>query len=204
MTTHCNSISFKMHMSKLTNIKTDKESDFEIVKRIVNYREKNLYAIIYDRYADLIYHRCYSFCDTDAEAKDLTQDIFIKAYLKLHTFTENVSFKSWLYTLAYRFCVNYINRNKAKRIEKLSENIDDIYELKIEISDENLYNMRVSGLEKALNLITPEDRMILLLKYKDDVAIKELAENLKIGESAVKMRLKRAKRRLMEVYNNNL
>ena len=95
-----------------------KISDFDIIQRIVKDNEKHLFSVIYDRYAKLIYNRCYGFASSNAEAKDLTQDVFIKAYLKLSSFTENISFKSWLYTLAYRFCVNYVNRNKEKKIEK--------------------------------------------------------------------------------------
>jgi RNA polymerase sigma-70 factor (ECF subfamily) len=178
-----------------------KISDFEIVQRIVNHREKHLYTIIYDRYADLVYNRCYSFSNTNAEAKDLTQDVFIKAYLKLNTFTQNVSFKSWLYTLAYRFCVNYVNRNNERKMEQKAINIDDISDLKITVSDDVLNDMEVTRLEKSLELISPEDKMILLLKYQDDVTIKELALSLEIGQSAVKMRLKRAKSKLVEVYN---
>lgn len=184
-------------------MKEDKDiSDFEIVQKIINNKEKHLYAIIYDRYANLVYSRCYSFSNTNAEAKDLTQDVFIKAYLKLNTFTENVSFKSWLYTLTYRFCINYVNRNKERKIEQQAINIDDVNDLKITVSDDVLYDMEVTRLEKSLKLISPEDKMILLLKYQDDATIKELALSLEIGESAVKMRLMRAKAKLVETYNN--
>ena len=43
--------------------------------------------------------------------------------------------------------------------------------------------------------------MLLLLKYQDDVTIKDMAIGLKLGESAVKMRLKRAKAKLIKIYN---
>lgn len=64
--------------------------------------------------------------------------------------------------------------------------------------------MEVERLKKSLDLISPENKMILLLKYQDDVSIKELALSLEIGESAVKMRLKRAKARLSEVYKTTV
>ncbi|NNE02002.1 MAG: sigma-70 family RNA polymerase sigma factor, partial [Eudoraea sp.] len=57
-------------------------------------------------------------------------------------------------------------------------------------------------LKKVLELIPPEDKTILLLKYQDDVSIKDLSAILEIGKSAVKMRLKRAKARLVETYNS--
>lgn len=175
-------------------------SDFDIIQRIVKGNEKHLFSVIYDRYAKLIYNRCYGFASTNAEAKDLTQDVFVKAYLKLNTFTENISFKSWFYTLAYRFCVNYVNRNKEKKIEHFSKDIDEVNELDFNVDDEDIYSMEVERLKKALNLISPDNKMILLLKYQDDVSIKELALSLDISESAVKMRLKRAKAMLSEVY----
>jgi len=75
------------------------------------------------------------------------------------------------------------------------------YKLSDDISDESLYEMRSDKLKKALDLIDPEDKKILLLKYQDDVSIKELQDLLEIGESAVKMRIKRAKARIVETYN---
>ncbi|WP_368662429.1 RNA polymerase sigma factor [Zobellia laminariae] len=67
--------------------------------------------------------------------------------------------------------------------------------------DAEIANMRSEKLKKALELIDPEDKKILLLKYQDDISIKELTSILDVGESAVKMRLKRAKSRIVEAYN---
>ena len=58
-------------------------------------------------------------------------------------------------------------------------------------------------MKEALELISPEEKMILLLKYQDSLSIKDLTGVLDIGESAVKMRLKRAKEKLVNVYNND-
>ena len=70
-----------------------------------------------------------------------------------------------------------------------------------EVPDESIYEMKAKTLEKALEEIPAEDKSILLLKYQDGASIKELAELLELGESAVKMRLKRAKGKLLEIYN---
>ncbi len=63
--------------------------------------------------------------------------------------------------------------------------------------------MKVEKLKVALELISPEEKMILLLKYQDYLSIKEIENALGIGESAVKMRIKRAKDKLITVYNKN-
>jgi len=61
--------------------------------------------------------------------------------------------------------------------------------------------MRVDKLKKAMELISPDEKMILLLKYQDYLTIKEIVSVLGIGESAVKMRIKRAKDKLIQVYS---
>ena len=78
---------------------------------------------------------------------------------------------------------------------------DSEHKLTEEVPDESLLELKAKKLEKALTLISAEDRSILLLKYQDGASIKELITLMEIGESAVKMRLKRAKERLMESYN---
>ena len=78
---------------------------------------------------------------------------------------------------------------------------DSEHKLTEEVPDESVFELKAKKLEKALTLISAEDRSILLLKYQDGASIKELITLMEIGESAVKMRLKRAKERLMESYN---
>jgi len=62
--------------------------------------------------------------------------------------------------------------------------------------------MKTDKLKKALDMLDPNDKMILLLKYQDDFSIKEIMESLEISESAVKMRLKRAREKVINVYEN--
>ena len=62
--------------------------------------------------------------------------------------------------------------------------------------------MRVEYLKEVMELISPDEKMILLLKYQDNLSIKEISSALDIGESVVKMRLKRAKEKLVDKYDN--
>ena len=177
-------------------------SDEELVKTIVETNNSLLFSIIYDRYAKRIYNKCYGFARSADEAEDLTQDVFLMVYVKLASFQGRSKFSSWVYALTYNFCVNYVNRNKERKIKDKTEQIDlSELNLSISVEDKSLFKMRSDKLKKVLEQAPPEDRTILLLKYQDDVPVKELARVLEIGESAVKMRLKRAKARLVESYN---
>ena len=178
-------------------------TDLELVERITKDNNTMLFGVLYDRYARMVYNKCYGFARSEDEAEDLTQDVFLMLFLKLKSFQGRSKFSSWLYSFTYNFCVNYVNRNKERKMSDQSSPIDQSeYKLTEEISDESLFEMRSDKLKRALDLIDPEDKKILLLKYQDDVSIKELQELLEISESAVKMRLKRAKARIVETYNN--
>lgn len=177
-------------------------SDEDLVKAIVKTNNTLLFEILYDRYAGLVFNKCYGFSKDEDEAKDLAQDVFLKLFVKLGSFKEKSKFSTWLYAFTYNHCVNYVTRNTAKKFEKQSVDYKDIENLsEDDDGDDGFINMRVDRLKEALELISPDEKMILLLKYQDSLSIKELVSVLDIGESAVKMRIKRAKDKLLKVYN---
>jgi RNA polymerase sigma-70 factor (ECF subfamily) len=163
-----------------------------------------LFEVLYDRFSSLVYNKCYGFAKDEDEAKDLTQDVFLKLFVKLSSFKGNSKFSTWLYAFTYNHCVNYVTRNTAKKFEKQTVDYTDIENISEEVEDSSDFNdMRVDKLKKALDLISPNEKMILLLKFHDNLTIKEIESVLGVGESAVKMRIKRAKAKLLTVYDNN-
>ncbi|GGG52791.1 RNA polymerase sigma factor SigX [Croceivirga lutea] len=179
-------------------------SDEELVAKIVAKNDTLLFGVLYDRHAKMVYNKCYGFARSIDEAEDLTQDIFLMLFVKLASFKGKSKFTTWLYSFTYNFCVNYVNRNKQRKMSDNSIPMDTA-EYKIsdeEVSDETIYEMKSAKLAKSLEMIEPEEKSILLLKYQDGASIKELSEFLEIGESAVKMRLKRAKSKLLNIYNS--
>jgi RNA polymerase sigma-70 factor (ECF subfamily) len=153
-----------------------------------------------------VYNKCYGFAKDGDEAKDLTQDVFLKLFVKLASFKGKSKFSTWLYAFTYNHCVNYVTRNTAKKFEKQAVDYKDIENLSddYEEDDNSFLNMKVEKLKVALELISPEEKMILLLKYQDFLTIKEIGSALDIGDSAVKMRIKRAKDKLVTEYNENV
>ena len=189
-------------------MKTHKEffdlSDEELVAQILKTKNTVLFGQLYDRFSHLVYNKCHNFVHSDQEAKDLSQDIFLKLYIKLESFKGTSKFSTWLYAFTYNHCVNHITRNKEREMEKHSIPVEEYDHLLIETDDYNLFQLQVEKLRKALDIIPPEDKMLLLLKYQDDLSIKDIMIVLEIGESAVKMRLKRAKARVVELCNEKL
>lgn len=180
-------------------------SDEDLVREIVKSNDTLLFAVLYDRFALVVYNKCLSFAKDEEEAKDLAQDVFLKLFVKLASFKGKSKFSTWLYAFTYNHCVNYVNRNVNRKINRQSVEIEvadtivDSGSKQIDIDE-----MKVEKLQEALNMISSEEKMLLLMKYQDGLSIKELMAVFELGESAVKMRLKRAKDKLVTVYSNRL
>ena len=186
----------------MKNSTTDILTDEALVFEIIATNNSQLFAILYDRFSKVVYNKCYGFAKNKQEAEDLTHDVFVRLFVKLRTFKGNSKFSTWLYSFTYNYCVNYVQRDKHKKKEKVTVVTDVIKEEDVsqEIDDATLFELKSEKLAKALTLMEPKDKMILLMKYQDDMSIKEIKEALGVGESAVKMRIKRAKQKVVSIY----
>src|SRR5690606_2791322 len=145
---------------------------------------------------------CISFVKNREEAQDLTHDIFVKLFLKIKTFNNKSKFSSWLYSFTYNHCINYLQRelNKRKDTFLYTEDEGKLNQGYNEIDDKEIFNLDYEKFLKSLDLIDVNDKTILFMKYQDDMSIEEIQSVLEIGKSAVKMRLSRAKNRLLRAY----
>ncbi|WP_306642278.1 RNA polymerase sigma factor [Sanyastnella coralliicola] len=179
--------------------KKRKLSDEEIVKIVVEEKSHDDFGILYDRYAEKVYHKCISFVkDTDL-AQDLAHDIFIKTFVNLSRFTHKSRFSTWLYSLTYNFCIDYLRKNNKVRYES-DDQLVNIPNDEDDRNEKELLSLKASRLASVLDLISPDDKAILLMKYQDDMSVKDLEAALEISESAVKMRVKRARAKAVETY----
>ncbi|MCH7398271.1 sigma-70 family RNA polymerase sigma factor [Belliella sp. DSM 107340] len=175
---------------------TDEELAFGVgVDRNVKFFEE-----LYNRFSKKVFNKCLSFVKHSEIAEDLTHDIFLQLFVTIRQFKGKSKFSTWLYSLTYNYCVNYLNRDKNAKMLRESVEVDDLKETSYDEDDGVFWEMESKKLDKALQKVTAEERMILLLKYQDDASIKDLQEVLEIGQSAVKMRLSRAKTNLLKEY----
>ncbi len=177
-------------------------TDEELVSKIITDKDTELFEVLYEKFSKNIYNKCYSFVRNEEEAKDLTQDIFLKLYLKLPCFEGRSKFSTWVYSFTYNHCVNYVSRNRFKKYEK---RLGDTYDIENYSEDKeepnSLHESTRRRLSNALKEMSEDDRSILVLKYQKDLSIKNLENILGIGASAVKMRIKRARERLANSYS---
>ncbi len=178
--------------------KFKQKSDEEIVF-LINSGHHELFELLYLRYFGKVKDKCFSFLKDGKLSEEFANDILTKAYEKIHGFKGNSAFSSWLYSITYNFCIDYLRLKKKLHYPEWNSN-NEIPE----IIDESDADMETASYENLLNifeLIHPEEKVLLLMKYQDNLPIKQIAKTLRISEDAVKMRLKRARSRVIYMYN---
>ena len=176
-------------------------SDAELVAQIKATGASGLFGELYRRYSERVKKKCRSLVRNASVVDDLVQDIFMKAFQNLSKFRSDSTFSTWLFAITYTYCIEYLRRNKRIRFGEWEENLD----LPDEVEDEDvkqILELRQERVILLLEMLKPEDKVILLMKYHEGLRLKTIMEVLKISsESATKMKINRAKKRLVGLYN---
>lgn len=173
--------------------------DIEVIRNYLDDQNPLCFSLLYNRYAGKIYSKCISLLKEEALAQDATQEIFTKIFINLSKFKERSKFSTWVYSITYNYCIDFLRKRKKQKdlfvddIERAPDVVDD------EINDKELLEIEVVQLKQVLEVMPIDDKAILLMKYQDDLSIKEIANILDKTESAVKMRIKRAKAKAKKI-----
>ena len=175
--------------------------DEEIIERIKTDNELSLFEILYKRYHQKVLAKCIGLVKNRKLAEELTEDIFSKIYEKLLSLKSNSSFSSWLYAITYNHCIDYLRQKKKLHYPEWSRT-NEIPEI-IDESEEDLNEINFDKLMIVFEMIHPEEKALLLMKYQHNLPVKQIADSLRISEDATKMRLKRARTRVIYLYKKN-
>lgn len=189
----------KYNDKRISNKELSKVTDSDIIKFYLKTRKQVYFDVLYKRYSTKIYSKCISLLKDEAKAKDATQEIFTKIFLNLAKFNERSKFSTWVYSITYNFCIDYLRRKKKEKnlFSDEMENPPDIIE---DVPDTELLEMEVKRLKIVLDELPIGDKAILLMKYQDELQIREIAGTLDKTESAIKMKIKRAKHKAQKIY----
>ena len=164
----------------------------ETLVTMVLQGETEAFAFIVDRYKVQIYNLMYRFSNSTEDAADMTQEVFCRAFERLTQYEKRKQFFSWLYTLALNHARDW-SKKKKNRIRKLARFSAETETYATRSAHALLEaNQETDTLTAALNTLPADRREMVVLRYRHERSIKELAEIFELTESAVKMRLHRA------------
>ncbi len=155
--------------------------------------DRHAFDELVDRYEGPIYSAAYRITGSVEDAMDATQNAFVKAYEKLHTFDPEYRFFSWIYRIAVNQALNLVGRRRE------ASEFDDETHASGPDPEQSFEAAEVGGhLQQALLELEPHYRTVVILKHLEGFSYREIGELLEIPEKTVKSRLFTARQRLRE------
>ncbi|GLI35823.1 RNA polymerase sigma factor [Desulforhabdus amnigena] len=165
--------------------------------------DANAYAVLVERYQKPIFNLMYRMTGSHADALDLAQDTFIKAYEQLYRFEEGKKFFPWLYTIGLNRSKNFLRQRKVKQTYSI-EDFDPGSGLDHPSQQEdNLCDSLDSRLvQEAVQQLPVDYREAIILRYQEDFSMEDIAEALELSVSGAKMRVHRGIAKLREMLSD--
>ncbi len=158
------------------------------------------------KYQQRVFSQVYHLVRRRDEVEDLAQEIFIKAFRAIRSYNFQSSFATWLSRIATNHCYDYLRHERASRVSfywQMGENSQQELEANAESQPEQHLDHEEQTVlkdlvDKLLHRAPENDRQILVMKELQDYSVEEIAEILNLKPTTVKVRLHRARKRMLE------
>lgn len=171
------------------------KSDIELIHETVAGNLQS-YDTLMKRYQEYVYMIAYNFGKTRENALDISQDIFLKVYKKLNTFKENSTFKTWVSKIAYNESVNWNKKNKKYLYQDDIDDTQNKFNTNTNPEEQILINENKALLLRCLFELNTKYRLAVVLRYFENMPIKEIAASMECSEGVVKNMLFRSIQKL--------
>ena len=167
--------------------------------------EPNAFAILVNRYKDLVFTLSLKMLQNREEAEEAAQDTFVKIYKSLDKFKGESKLSSWIYKICYNNCLDRLKKQKTKRpVLPINEFTEHKVKSLINILDTIEENERKQMIKSCLDLLPAEDSFLLTLYYFNENSLKEIAAVMGVNENNVKIKLYRARKKLTGILRTKL
>ncbi len=170
----------------------------EIIRQI-RKGDTNAYAALVDAYKAPLYALALRMTGNSAEADDLVQETFYRAYTKLHSFSGRSSFYSWLYTICLNNIRDFLRCGKLRKQDTMYD-ITSVPSASPGPGTELLLQEQKQWLEKALLALPVKHREVVILRFFQELSFRDTARICGISENAAKKRVYQALEKLQAVY----
>ncbi|MBP5205424.1 MAG: sigma-70 family RNA polymerase sigma factor [Bacteroidales bacterium] len=183
--------------------------DYVLLRKALDQNDQKAYAELMSLYRDSIYIMLMKIVKNSDDAEDLTLETFGKAFRYLDKYTPQYAFSTWLFRIAVNNSIDYI-RHKNNSPQCVEEDISSTTML-IDRSpststptpeQEVMDKQRVQMLQLAVEQLPEKYRKVVELRYYQELSYDEIAQQLGLSLSNVKIQLMRAKNMLSEIMVN--
>jgi RNA polymerase sigma-70 factor, ECF subfamily len=171
----------------------------EAIMLLVSKDDLSKAALLFDRYNVMIYNYYMRNTLNKMISQDLTQNVFHRIIKYRKSFREEYNFKPWIFRIARNVLIDHAKEEKKYYGDEINDDktLDSFHENYLEKTEKS---EREKILHNALNKLDDDDKEILILSKFQQIKYKEIAQIMNLTESAIKVKVHRAIKKLRETY----
>ncbi len=198
----------ELRCNKTMTVKAQR--DYALVRAAIETGSQQAYSELLSNYRDSLYMLMYKMVNDPYEAEDLTIEAFGKAFKNLQQYTDEYAFSTWLFKIASNNCIDFL-RKKKLHLFMIDKDFDKDNKAALEFNDncptpeERIFTKEQSKTIRGfVNQLKPHYRILIELRYFEELSYEEIAEKLEIPIGTVKAKLFRAKNMLQSIMNKDI
>lgn len=194
------------------NLTTKAVYDYNLIQSALLKKDQKAYAELLQRYRDSVYFVMLRMVNNKDDAEDLTIEAFGRAFKRLHQYTPNFAFSTWLFKIASNNAIDFL-RNKKKHftlsLDEKTQN-EDGHEYSKSIVSETLdpeehiiKKQKILHLRVVVDKLKPHYKELVVLRYYEELSYEEIAKKLDLPLGSVKAQLHRAREFMFNILKNS-
>ena len=166
------------------------ENDRELIEACQR-GDQDAFAVLFETNKDKVYSLALRYAGDRTAAMDIAQDTFLKLLSRIQQFRSDANFDTWLYRLVVNSCLDYQRRRR-----KVAPIVEGLLDAMCAARDTVLHRMvreeRKVAVQQVIGKLPPEQRIVILLRYTEELPYETIAEILGCSMGTVASRLNRA------------
>lgn len=162
--------------------------------------EKEYFDLLVKHFQQPIYNLVFRMINQKEEAKDVTQEVFLKVYKNISNYDQQAKVSTWIYRIATNTCIDYLRKKREmlfkdeKQIDFSNDNIAFTDESKLRSPQQIYESQELSrAINQNISALPEKYRAVVILKYINDLTFEEIAKIIGEPENTVKTRLYRGR-----------
>lgn len=161
------------------------------------------------KHQEKMLHAAYSFLGNKEDARDIAQELFVKAYHSLPGFKGNSAFSTWLYRILANLCKDFLRKKNVRKNLSVTLKRDE-EDTNASLPEDNIPSAQRDALEQlesremgaliqeAVETLPFQQKSVFTLRYMEGLSLQEIAESLELSEGAVKAHLWQASQKMQK------
>ncbi len=179
------------------------EALIELVKEAAEGDTRPFEALV-RRYEAKVMTNCRYLSGSIHDAEDLAQEVFVKVYFGLAGFEGRSSFETWVQRIKSNHCINFVKKKKLQTVDVAAEVVENAASHAPEVEKQMAREESRARIGEVLLRMNETLRIPLVLRDMDGMSYEEVGEQLGIGLSAVKMRIKRGRQEFRRLFDEGI